>query len=114
MLKDQIEFLKQELAQRNHTIDCLLATVDDIISLKKHLSANDCINNNSVNKSVNKSVNNKSVGKINNDSVEVAKEITYKPNDDLLKTLDTRNVTIRKSSKNASKIRNEDTDVKLP
>ena len=34
MLKDQIDFLKQELAQRNHTNERLLATLDEVINLK--------------------------------------------------------------------------------
>ena len=36
MLKEQIEFLKQELVQRNHTIDCLLATLEECVKAKNY------------------------------------------------------------------------------
>ena len=44
MLEDQIDFLKQELAQRNHTNERLVATLDEVINLKKQFNPHDEIN----------------------------------------------------------------------
>ena len=35
MMKDQIEFLQGEIAQRTDTNECLLTITDEVINLKK-------------------------------------------------------------------------------
>ena len=45
MLKEQVDFFKQELMQRNHTIDCLLATVEELVKSGSYLSTPFDLNN---------------------------------------------------------------------
>ena len=92
MLKEQIDFLKHELSQRNHTIDCLLATLEESVKSKSFIKE--------FNKS-NSGINIRSVDLLKDDDSSLI--TTQSSNNDGFdsKKLDTRNVTVRKIRKNA-------------
>ena len=92
MLKEQIEFLKHELSQRNHTIDCLLVTLEESVKSKSFIKE--------FNKS-NSGIDIRSVDWLKDDDSSLI--TTQSSNNDGFdsKKLDTRNVTVRKIRKNA-------------